>query len=238
MTADRFFYSAAGALFLLLTLAGFRHYIFEGRHFDSSPIHPSMLATVVAHSSAIFAWYVLFFVQSLLISTNNRPLHRKLGWSVLVIASTIAVTGPLVALRSLRFDPGQVIFDWPVRQFLLIEDSEIAMFVAFVAIGVLNRNRPRIHRPAMLMASLATLSGATGRIPLVNSIFGFHTWMGIFGPVAAVGAILLLLRWAMTRTVEREFVFGYAALIVMTVAAAALAVTSVWTNWATSVLKL
>src|SRR5579883_991765 len=107
MTADRFFYSAAGALFLLLTLAGFRHYIFEGRHFDSSPIHPSMLATVVAHSSAIFAWYVLFFVQSLLISTNNRPLHRKLGWSVLVIASTIAVTGPLVALRSLRFDPGQ-----------------------------------------------------------------------------------------------------------------------------------
>ena len=202
MKPERLFYTAAGAVFLVLTIIGFQHYIFAGKHADGSPISPLMLATVVVHSSAIFAWFVLFFVQSLLISTQNRRVHMKLGWSVLVIGATIAVTGPLVAYRSVRLDPSQVIFDWPGPQFLLIMYTEIALFVVFAAIGVLNRKRPRIHRPMMLMASLSILSGATGRIPLVGSIFGLHHWMGIFGPVVALGVLLLLVRWAMTRALR------------------------------------
>ena len=238
MKPERLFYTATGAIFLVLTVIGFRHYIFEGRHFDGSPIDPSMLATVIAHSSAIFAWFVLFFVQALLISTQNRRLHMKLGWSVLVVASAIAVTGPLVATRSIRLVPQQTVFDWPGPQFLLIMYTEIALFVTFVAIGVLNRKRPRIHRPMMLLASLVILTGATGRIPQVNSIFGFHTWMALFGPVVALGAILLLVRLAMTRSVDREFAAGYAVLVLVTVLAARLAVTNVWVSWAETVLKL
>src|SRR3984885_8958753 len=125
MKPDRLFYTAAGAIFVVLTVIGFQHYIFAGKHSDGTPIGASMLATVVAHSSAIFAWFVLFFVQSLLISTQNRRLHMKLGWSVLVIASMIAITGPIVATRSIRVDPSQTVFDWLGRQFLLIMYSEI-----------------------------------------------------------------------------------------------------------------
>lgn len=234
---DRLFYTGTGSIFLVLTVLGFQHYIFGGKHADGTSIDPSILATVVAHSSAIFAWYVLFFVQSLLIYTQNRRLHMKLGWSVLVIASTIALTGPLVATRSLRLNPRIVIFDWPARQFLLIMYAEIALYVVFVAIGVLNRKRARIHRPMMLMASLTILSGAMARISLVNSAFGFHTWMGLFGPVASLGALLLLVRLTMTRKVDREFVVGYAAFVVVTVVASRLAVTSVWVNWAGTILK-
>jgi hypothetical protein len=29
---DRLFYTAAGAIFLVLTVLGFQHYIFEGKH--------------------------------------------------------------------------------------------------------------------------------------------------------------------------------------------------------------
>ena len=61
-----------------------------------------MLAIVVAHSSAIFLWFVGFFVQALLISTHNRRVHMTLGWGVVGIAALIVVTGPLVATRSLR----------------------------------------------------------------------------------------------------------------------------------------
>ena len=72
--------------------------------------------------------------------------------------------------------------------------TEIALFAAFVTIGVLNRKRPRIHRPMMLMASLAIVSGATARIAQVGSIFGGHLWMatvragGDAGSAAAGGA--------------------------------------------------
>jgi hypothetical protein len=238
MKPDRLFYTASGAIFLVLTLIGFQHYIFGGKHFDGTPIDPSILPTVVAHSSSIFSWYLLFFVQSLLISTQNRRLHMKLGWSVLVIASMVAVTGPLVALRSIRLDPSAAVFDWPGRQFLLILYSEIALFAVFVSIGVLNRKRPRIHRPMMLLASLVILTGATGRIPLMNSIFGVHHWMALFGPVVSLGALLLLVRLAMTRSLDREFGLGYALLVVVTVLAARLAVTNVWINWAGAILKL
>jgi len=236
---DRFFYTATGALFLVLIVMGFQRYLFGGRHVDGTPIDPLMLTTVIAHSSSVFAWYVLFFVQSLLISTQNRRLHMKLGWSVLLVASMIAVTGSLVAVRSTRISAfGVNIFDWPGPQFLLIMLAEIALFVTFVAIGLFNRKRPRVHRPMMLLASLAILSGATGRISWVNSIFGFHTWMALFGPVVTLGALLLIVRCLLTRRLDREFAVGYAALALASVVVARLAVTSVWVNWATAILKM
>ena len=115
MKRDRFFYVAAGAIFLVLIVLGFQQYIFHGKHVDGSPIAPVMLAIVVAHSSAIFLWFVGFFVQALLISTHNRRVHMTLGWGVVGIAALIVVTGPLVATRSLQVDPSQVVFDWPSR---------------------------------------------------------------------------------------------------------------------------
>jgi hypothetical protein len=238
MKPERLFYTAAGALFLVLTVLGFQQYIFGGKHADGSPIDPTMLAIVIAHSSAIFAWFVLFFVQALLISVQNRKLHMKLGWSVLVIGTVIAVTGPMVATHSVRLVPGQVIFDWPGPQFLLVMYAEIALFVAFAAIGVVNRKLPRVHRPMMLLASLCIISGATGRMPLVAALFGTHHWMGIFGPVAVLGLILMLARWAMTRNFEREFAMGFAVLLVVSVAVAGLAMTSVWGNWAAMILGM
>ncbi len=238
MKADRLFYPTAGAIFLVLTLIGFRHYIFGGVHFDGSPIDPAMLTTVVLHSSAIFAWYVLFFVQSLLVSVKKRGLHMKLGWSVLVVGSLIAVTGPLVAVRSLRRGPDAVVFDWHGPQFLLIMLSEIALYVTFVAIAVVYRKQPRIHRTMMLLASLAILTGATGRIPLINSIFGFHTWMALFGPVVALAGLLLVLRIALTRSVDRPFAFSYAALVAITLLASRLSFSNTWANWAGVILKM
>lgn len=236
MKRDRFFYTAAGAIFLVLTFIGFRHYIFGGMHDDGTPIDPAMLATVIAHSSAIFAWFLFFFVQSLLISTQNRRVHMKLGWGVLGIASAIAVTGPFVAVRSTRVY-GTPVFDWPARPFLLVMFTEIALFVVFVTIGALNRKRPRIHRPMMLLASLSLISGATARIPLIHSVFGYHEWMALFGPVVALGALFLLARWAMTRSLEREYAVGLAVLAAATLAASRLAETNVWVSWAGIILK-
>ena len=237
MKLDRFFYVAAGAIFLVLIVLGFQQYIFHGKHFDGSPIAPVMLAIVVAHSSAIFLWFVGFFVQALMISTHNRRVHMTLGWGVVGIAALIAATGPLVATRSLQVDPSQVIFDWPSRQFLLVMYTEIALFAAFVAIGVLNRKRPRIHRPMMLMASLAIVSGATARIAQVNSMFGLHLWMALFGPVVALGLLLLVVRAAMTRSFDRPFAMGLAVLAVVTLIAGRLAMTNVWVDWAGMILK-
>jgi hypothetical protein len=253
--SDRLFYTVAGAIFLVLIFLGFQHYIFGGTHVDGSPIDPSIAATVPVHGLSILAWYVLFFVQSLLISTQNRRLHMKLGWSVLVIAPMIVLTGPLVAIRFDRIDPSA---DWR-RQMLLPQLTEIGLYAVFVAVGVLNRKRPRIHRPVMLLSCLLMMPAPTNRIPLLNSVFGGYPkstsfdfaqlyipalspwlafWTYLWGPTVSLGALLLLLRMAMTRRVERELAFGYAAFALFTVVESRLSATSVWLNWAGTILKL
>jgi hypothetical protein len=238
MKPDRYFYATAGAIFLVLTLIGFRHYIFGGTRTDGSHIDPAILAVVVLHSSAVFAWYVLFFVQALLISVQNRRLHMKLGWSVLAIAATILCTGPLVAIRSVRLAPNDAVFDWPYPRFLLIMLTEIALYAVFVTIGVINRRRPRIHRPMMLMASLVLLTGATARTPFLRAIFGQSGPVGFFGPVIFLGGVLLLVRFAMTRSLDRWFAVGYAGFVLVAVVASKLLLTASWMNWAGTLLKL
>jgi hypothetical protein len=115
--------------------------------------------------------------------------------------------------------------------------TEIALFAVFVTMGVLNRKRPLIHRPMMLMACLVIVSGATGRIAQVGSIFGGHHWMGIFGPVVTLGALLLVVRAAMTRSFDRPFAMGLAVFVVVTLIAGRLATTSTWVDWAAMILK-
>jgi len=236
MKPERYFYAIAGAIFLLLTLIGFSHYIFGGTHTDGSPIAPALLTIVVLHSSAIFAWFVLFFVQSLLISVHNRRLHMKLGWSVLVIGTAIGCTGPAVALRSVQQAPDFVLFAWPYPRFLLIMFTEIVLFTVFVTIGVLNRKRTRIHRPMMLMASLSILSGATARMRFLTPIFGDASF-GFFGPVLLLGAVLVLLRLALTRRLDHWLAGGYAACMVVLLIAGRLADTNTWGLWAAALLK-
>jgi len=90
----------------------------------------------------------------------------------------------------------------------------------------------------MMMASLALISGATGRIGWVNSIFGFHTWTALFGPVVALGALLLLVRSVMMRRPDREFAYGYAGLALVSILAAGLAGTDAWGSLAGMILKL
>ncbi len=144
----------------------------------------------------------------------------------------------MVAIRSTRTSAfGAVVFDWPGSQILLIMLSEILMFVTFVVLGLVYRKQPRVHRPMMIMASLSMLSGATGRISWVNSIFGFHTWSALFGPVVTLGALLLVVRCLMARRADREFAFGYAGLALVSVVAAGLAGTEAWANLAGLILR-
>jgi len=236
MKPERNFYTIAGGIFLLLTFIGFRHYLLGGKHTDDSAIAPAILTIVVLHSSAIFAWYVLFFVQALLISVQNRRLHMKLGWSVLVIGSAIACTGPLVAIRAVQHAPDMTVYAWPYPRFLLIMLTEIVMFTTFATIGVVNRKRARIHRPMMFMASLAILSGATSRTPFFRSTFGVGK-VGFFGPVILVGGLLVLVRLAMTRRLDGWLAGGYAAAMIVLVVAGKLALTDTWNVWASSLLS-
>jgi len=236
---DRWFYSAAGAVFLVAMLVGFRWFVTSGTGDGGRPIDPAMFRLDLIHGLAIAAWYVLFFTQSLLISVRNRRLHFKLGWGAVAIALAIAVTGPWVATRSVRITPsGFHFFGMEYSRFLLVMFTEIALYTAFVATGIFARKKPRIHRAAMVMASLCLLAGATARMPFLHPGFGDTGWVGLFGPIFCLGALLLLVRCAVTRSFDRWFAIGYVVIVIVFITSEKLSMTKAWSRMAATILGL
>jgi hypothetical protein len=68
--AERWFYSAVGASFLLIMLLGFYPFIISGSGDAGRVIDPVIFRLDLIHGLAIAAWYVLFFIQALLINVR------------------------------------------------------------------------------------------------------------------------------------------------------------------------
>jgi hypothetical protein len=200
--SDRFFYSGAAVVILVLTAIGFWPFYARGLAFGDRAISPGILPLVFVHAAAISAWMILFLVQSSLIRTRNHRLHMKLGWSAVLIAPTIGSTGALIAVRSVRADPDSQFFGMEYRQFLLVMLAEVGVYTFFALAGLWFRKRPEVHRAMMLLASLSILGGATVRTPFFFPIFGEVGWLGIFGPIFALGVTFLLVRSLLNRAID------------------------------------
>jgi hypothetical protein len=153
----------------------------------------------------------------------------KLGWSAVAIALTAAVSGVMLAVRSVRSAPDFQFWGMEYRQFLLVMLTEMAVYTGFVAAGLWFRKRPDIHRSMLLLASISVLAGATVRTPVFFPIFGQAGWIGIFGPIFTLGVLFLLVRAVTHHVVDRSFAAGYIIMVVAYIFAAEYAVSDTWT---------
>lgn len=229
MKPDRFFYSAAGAIMLLLTFAGFFAFFTKGQGFGGGQITPAIRGIVITHGVAVTLWYVLFFVQSVLIASRNRQLHMKLGWSGVLLGLVIVVSGVPVAIRSVAHNTGFVFFGMNYTDFLLVMLVEIAAFAVFLSIGLLTRKRPSVHRPMMLLAGLSLLIGATTRIPLLFNLYGGpDSRTAFFGPVFTLMVLLIVVRLVATKKLDRPLAIGSVVMMAAFVVAEVLSRTDAW----------
>jgi uncharacterized membrane protein len=193
---------------------------------------------VTVHGIGITAWYVLSLVQSLLITVKNRKLHMKLGWCAVVLLPLIAVSGVLVAIRSVEATPNFNFFGMAYRDFLLVMLTEIAVFTGLATAGILTRKRPEIHRSMMLGSSLSLLLGATSRIPWLVAPFGGNSALaGFFGPVFVLGVLLIVVRSIMTRKFDRWLATSCSVMMVAYLTAEQISRTDGWRQLAAALLK-
>jgi len=224
----RYFYSVAAIIMLIIMFAGFHPYYLRGEGMGGRQISPQLMTLVLVHGTAMTAWLVLFFVQSLLIPTRKLRVHMKLGWVAAAVALVVSGTGFMVAVQSVRPVPTIPFWGMAYRQFLMVMLAEVSLFTLFVLAGVLSRKKPKIHRSMMLLASLSILAGATVRMPVLFPIFGEGGWFGIFGPVFTLGALFLLVRSLMGQAFDRSLAVGYAVMLVFYVSACTFAVSHSW----------
>lgn len=234
----RYFYSLTAIIMLIIMLAGFHPYYLRGEGMGGRKISTQLVTLVLVHGGAMTAWLILFLVQSLLIPARKLRLHMKLGWGAAAVALVISGSGFMVAVQSVRPVPAISFWGMAYRQFMMVMLAEVSLFTLFVLAGVLSRKKPKIHRSMMLLASLSILAGATVRMPVLFPIFGEGGWVGIFGPIFALGALFLLVRSLMGRAFDRWLAAGYAVMVVFYVAACTFAVSDSWGYLAKAIFNI
>lgn len=235
--AAKWFYPASAVLLLALAFIGFGRFFLHGRAFPDRPIHPDIKLTVVAHAVSMMVWLVLLVVQPVLIALRKHRLHMALGKFGAGLALVIVVLGVMTALGSAKTTPAEaVIWGLTVKQFMAVPFISVWVFAGFVALGVVYRKKPDIHRAMMFFATMTTMSAAVSRIDALNNLYLGTVWESWFGPffmTNLLGVLLLAVRCALIRGFDRYFAIGLAGMIAAGMFIMNFAPTGAWEAFAT-----
>lgn len=229
---SRLFYSLASLLLLVLAFVGFKLFYLEGKAYPGHPLPPPTRALLITHGLLMSAWILLAVIQPWLIVGKKRKLHMMLGRIGAVLAAVILVAGIKTGIDATRITPPDLVrFTLAPKAFLIVPLSAIILFAVFVLIGVLNRSRPEIHKPMMLLASLSAVSAALGRITVFNIWLDgtvLEQWLTAFVTTVLLGLFFWVVKCLVERRVDRWMGIGVGAMAVLFCACSHFARTGVW----------
>jgi len=238
---NRWFYSAASLSLLVLMFIGFQLFYLHGKAFPGRPLTPPIRTLLIIHASLMTAWMLLAVGQPLLVGTRRKRVHMKLGILGVVLAVGIVVAGVRVGIEAARVAPPELrLFGMDSRQFMAVPVVSILVFGLLVFVGVLNRRRPEVHRPMMLMASVSLIGAALGRMPSLNALYAGTWWEVVFTAFfmqVLFAAILLIAKCLVNKSFDRWFAAGFATFTIASVAISLGAKTHAWDHVATFLLR-
>ena len=160
ISRDRWFFTGMTAAMALTAFAGFAPSFYLR---SASHAGPPLTALVIFHGMLMTAWMLANVLQTSLIASANRQLHRTLGWLFAALAALIVVTGPEVGIAAIR--RGAVPPGLTAEQFLVLPMAGALMFAIFIGAGVVWRNNAQAHKRLMLLATISVMDAAIARMP-------------------------------------------------------------------------
>ncbi len=168
---DNYFYLAMSILMIAIVIWGFGHTVNDNLFHPAVP-RPRILWV---HSAVFSSWLLLFLLQSALVRTHNVRLHRTLGWFVAGVGVAMIPLGIVTAIVLGRFDI-RVLHEAGADVFEFISFGDMAIFTVWLALGILWRRKPALHRPVFFIATCGLIEAAFGRIPWIFN----HLLMYVF----------------------------------------------------------
>ncbi len=151
------FYFAAHLALLLVLVGGFSRTFYLRPLLGAERLPPFLYL----HGAVLTLWFVMAALQAWWIQAASPRIHRRSGYVLAAFAGLVVVTGLLADLRLGRAitspADGEIIVFWG-NLFTL------ALFAAFVTLGVLLRHRPETHKRLMLLASFSIVGPALARL--------------------------------------------------------------------------
>ena len=168
---------------------------------------PEVHPVVHVHGAVFTGWMLLLVAQVVLAARRRIDLHRALGrigigWGALVFVMGTVVTfvAPAHKVASGVWTRDQA------ASFLILPIGDMLLFGGLFAAAVAYRNRPEVHKRLIVLATIALLFAAAGRLSGENILLFFGLWML---PLVAVLAHDL---WSLGR-IHRTYVLGSAILL-------------------------
>lgn len=238
---NRWFYSIASFSLLVVMFIGFRLFYLQGQAYPGRPLAEPIRTLIITHGCLMTVWMLLAVGQPLLVATRHKALHMKLGILGLVLAVLNLFVGLRVGIESARIAPPELrLFGLAPKEFMAVPLGSIVIFGLFVLAGILNRRRPYLHRPMMLLASVAVVGAALGRITVLNELYA-GTWLEVvftaFLMDVLLATLLLGVKCVLSRSFDKWFASGVAALVVASLAISLGSRTKVWDQIATLLLR-
>lgn len=234
--AVRVFYPLTCVILFALAIIGFGRFFVHGQAYPGREIAPPIKTLVIVHGIAMTLWMLILVVQPALIFRRKHRLHMAVGKFGAAIAAVIVVLGLMVGVRSAIVAPSEaIIWGFSPKQFMAVPLLSVLIFGAFIALGVYFRRKPAIHRNMMLLGTLSIMAAPISRIDTLNNFYVGGVWEQWFGPffmTLILSAALLLVRSALTRSIDRVFAVGVAFLIASSIFIMQIAPTRAWDAFA------
>lgn len=153
-------YIWAACVIALIVFAGFARTFYLKPAFGT-PALPLLLYT---HGVVMSAWFVLFLTQAGLVASGRTRLHTRIGVFGALLALTIVVLDPAVAILGAR--QGHAPPGVPPLVFMAIPLCDVLLFAILVGCALAFRRRSDVHKRLMLLATASLLAPALARVPL------------------------------------------------------------------------
>jgi hypothetical protein len=159
------------------------------------------------HGAVFTGWMALLLAQVILVARGRIRLHRMVGRAGIAYGAVVVIVGLAVSVVApvLHVMAGE----WPrdrAAGFFLITFGDMALFGGLFGAAIAYRRKPDVHKRLMVLATIALLFAAVGRLPLGGSLIAFlsvwliplfiavaHDWVTrrSIHPVYVAGSIVL-----------------------------------------------
>ena len=218
---DRRFYLFITILTAALVFSGFARTFFLNGLFAKLRL-PSLF---IVHGVVFSSWLVVLVTQAFLVSAKKIQIHKKLGYTRIVLVTAMFVLGWIMSVQAAQSSftpPGGP----PPTTFFAFQLLGLFAFAAFIAAGYLFRNRSETHKRLMVAGTALILTPAVARIFLL-----FSTNLVIVKAFAVQLAVLLACMaydFVTRKRIFLPYVSGVVTLLALLPASALIGGTRLW----------
>jgi hypothetical protein len=204
---DRFPVLAAGALAAVMVLA-FGRTFYVKFLFDLPPL--SRMA--ILHGVLATLWLGLHLTQARLVAAHRVDIHRKLGIVAAIVGFALAAQA--LDLGITRVAAGHAPPTRDPLQFLSVPIGTTTMFTLFLVSALALRKKKEWHKRLMLLATMALLVPAAGRVDSLLQPMGFPRGIVALPLTGLFVAWAWVNDWRKRGRVHPAYVIGGIALLV------------------------